>query len=135
MTDFGKAGKINSREDDNSVLVRLDQGQYLFFRMTAQGAEPIFTFACKHRARLSASQFSGHPKQVYEWTWGRGSNTADAADDMYVVSMLFITAIKYTLRVELRDENDQVLNLIKDIDYESQEPTDHFTETLRIFSV
>jgi hypothetical protein len=110
-------------------------GEYLYFKVTVKGAEPIFTFACKHRARRSAQQFSGHPKGEYEWTWSHNNNESDAADDMYVVGMLFITAIKYTLLVEHRSQDDQLINKLKDIDYESQEPSDSFTEALRVFTI
>jgi hypothetical protein len=134
MPDFGVAGKLTIREFDGAVKVRVSQGEHLFFRLTVQGAVPIFTFACKHIPRLSEHEFSGHPKKVYEWTWSRGSDESDAGDDMYGVAMSFLTAIRYTLLVEHRDQGGNLINLLKDIDYESQHPTDNFTEVLRVFT-
>lgn len=134
MPDFGVAGKITVREFDGAVKVRVGQGEHLFFRLTVQGAEPIFTFACKHKARLSEHEFPGHPKKVYEWTWSRSADESDASDDMYGVAMTFLTAIRYTLLVEHRDAQGTLINLLKDIDYESQHPQDNFTETLRVFT-
>lgn len=134
MADFGVAGKLTIREYTSSVKVRISQGQYLAFRLTVQGAEPIFTFACKHKARLSEHQFPGHPKQVYEWTWSKGVDESDAQNDMYAIGMAFITAIRYTLVVEHREADDTLVELLKDIDYESTNPADSFTETLRIIT-
>ena len=134
MADFGVAGKLTIREFDAAVKVRVSQGEYLFFRLTVKGAEPIFTFACKHKARLSEHQFAGHPKKVYEWTWSKGQNESDLPMDMYAVGMSFITAIRYTLLVEHRDQNDGLIDLLKDIDYESTHSADNFTETLRVLT-
>lgn len=143
MADFGKSGKLTIRAHDVAALVNLSAGEYLFYKLTVKGAESIFTYACKDRARLSEHQFSGHPKQVYEWTWCRGSalkpnapnEQSDADDDLYAVTMAFITAIKYTLLVEQRRQDDSVVRTVKDLDFESKAPEDTFTETLRVFTV
>jgi len=71
MADFGKSGKLTIRTHDVAALVSLTNKEYLYYKLTVQGAEPIFTFACMHGPRLSEHQFSGHPKKVYEWTWCR----------------------------------------------------------------
>lgn len=133
MSDFGKGGKITIRENDNAVMVNVSSGEHLHYKLTVKGAEPIFTFACKHKARLSEHEFNGHPKKVYEWDWCKSMDESDSTDDLYVVAMLFITAVKYTLLVEHRDNKGSLVNKLKDIDYESQEPTDNFTEILRVF--
>jgi hypothetical protein len=141
MPSFGNAGKLTIRTHDVAALVKLSVGEYIHYKLTVQGAEPIFTFACKHKARLSENEFAGHPKQVYEWTWSRAASLGqlpneinDASDDMYVVTLAFITAIKYTLKVEQRNSSDGVIRTLKDIDYESQDPQDTFTEILRVFT-
>ncbi|HZI85250.1 MAG TPA: hypothetical protein VFD48_00340 [Pyrinomonadaceae bacterium] len=134
MSDFGVAGKLTIREFDAVVKVRVSNGEYLHFNLTVKGAEPIFSFVCKHRVRLSERDFDSHPKQVYAWTWSKGQNEADAADDTYGVIMSFIAAVRYTLRVEHRDRDDNLINLLKDIDYESQHAADSFTETIRVFT-
>lgn len=135
MADFGQAGKRTVRVYKGAVIVRFSQGEFLSFRLTAKGAEPIFTFACMHRALLSEHEFEGHPQQVYEWTWGRNEpGQIDAEDDMYGVAMSFITAIKYTLLVEHRGKDGGIIKVLKDIDYESQAPQDNFTEILEVLA-
>jgi hypothetical protein len=142
MADFGKAGKLTIRHDDVAAQIDITAGEFLFYRLTAKGAEPIFTFGCKHRVRFSEHQFAGHPKATYEWTWNRplpGSSipneSNDAPDDMYGVAMSFIATIQYTLLVEHRDRNNNLIRVVKDVDYESQDPTDNFTESLRLFTI
>lgn len=136
MPDFGKAGTrtVRNNADAGAVVVHIGNGEYLSFKLSVQGAEPIFTFACKHRALLSAHQVQGHPKQVYEWTWSRNGDESDDSDDTYVLSMLFIRAVKYTLTVEHRRQNNDLISTLKDIEYASQEPSDHFTEILEILT-
>lgn len=134
MADFGKTGKVTIREDAVGVEVDVNGGQYLSYQLTAQGSGPIFKWACEHKLRLRQSDFAGHPKQTYEWTWSRqNSAEGDSDDDIYTLEMRFSSAIKYTLVVELRDNSDQPIKTVKDVDFESQTPEDWFGSTLRIF--
>jgi hypothetical protein len=134
MSDFGVAGKRTVREFDGAVKVHVSKGQHLFFRLTVQGAEPIFSFVCQDKARLSEHQFPGHPKKVYEWNWSKEGDESDRESDVYGVTMSFFTAIRYTLVVEHREDDGTLIDLLKDIDYESNHPADNFTETLRILT-
>lgn len=134
MPDFGKGGKITIRKDENAVMVDITNGEYLFYKLTAEGAVPIFAFACQHTDRLSSDKdFPGHPKSEYEWSWSKRSDESDAAIDVYVVGMAFATAIKYTLLVEHRDKNNNKIKTLKDLDLESQVATDHFKSSIDVF--
>lgn len=128
MPDFGKAGTITIRSNRDSAIVRVSDGEYLNFKLTAQGGIPIFTFACAHRPLLSATP-TGPQQQVYEWAWCRNNpEDSDNRADRLVVSMAFTAAVKYTLVVEHRRRDDSLVKKLKDIDYESQDPLDDFTE-------
>lgn len=132
--DFGSAGKATIRISKIGVGVDLDAGQYLFYRLTVQGAEPIFDWACEHITRLTSRDLDNHPTNVYEWTWGRDApGRPDDDDDVYGVEMRFTATTKYTLFVELRDANDTPIRTLKDLDLASQAPEDFFVSTLRIF--
>jgi len=134
--DFGEAGKVTIRVENVGVEVDLAVGQYLFYRLTVQGAPPLFAWTCEHKRRLAGKDFQGHPKKVYEWTWCRGSTSdKDANIDTYSVGMRFTAATKYTLLVELRDRDDEPIRTVKDLDFESQAPQDSFTSTLDILVV
>ena len=143
MADFGKAGKLTIRKHNVAAVVNLTNKEYLYYKFTVKGVAPIFTFACKDKPRLREQEFAGHPKKVYEWTWARSSALpnmpnpeSDSGDDMYGVAMSFFAApIKYTLFVEHRDQADQAIRTLKDIDYESTDPHDNFTESVRLFAI
>jgi hypothetical protein len=143
MADFGNTGTITVRENTPAVEVNVTDGEYIFYQLTASGAVPIFVFACKHKSRLAASDFDGHPKAVYEWTWSHpGENSedvpnveSDKSKDTYAVVMHFAAAIKYTLLVEHRDRDDNLIETLKDMDFESQAPEDLFSEGLRVAEV
>src|SRR5947209_9420708 len=136
MADFGKAGKLTRRTSETATLIRLSEGEFLAYKLTVQGAEPIFTFACKHKIRRSEHQFEGHPKQVYEWTWCKGSPAeSDGDDDTYVVAMSFIAAVKYTLLVTQHRPDGSLIKTLKDIDLERDQPTDNFTSSLGVFTI
>jgi len=136
MPDFGNAGTRTIRQNRLAVIVNIANGEYLFFRLTVQGAQPEFAFACEHRTLRSSTvqDFPGHPQQVYEWTWGKDPLDSDNNDDMYGVRVKFTAAIKYTLLVVHRRKDDSVIKVLKDIDYASQDPSDQFQELLHVFS-
>jgi hypothetical protein len=130
MADFGNAGKLTIRTDKGAVMVKA--GQHIHYCLTVSGATPIFTFVCEHKPRLSAEDF-GPPKQTYEWDW-RFPADADAPDDTYVVAMSFLTALKYTLRAELRTANDNMLSLLKDFDAESNDAHDKYPSSIEVIA-
>ena len=49
--------------------------------------------------------------------------------------MHFAAAMKYTLVIEQRDRNNQLIQTLKDIDFESKSPEDKFPEGLRVVQV
>jgi hypothetical protein len=140
MPDFGNTGTITVRSSVPAVTVNVTDGEYLFYQLTVSGAVPIFVFACKHKSRFAGSDFDGHPKAVYEWTWSHPGEisedvpnvTSDGSPDNYGVVMHFAAAIKYTLLVEHRDSEDNLIDTLKDMDFESQAPEDEFSEGLRV---
>lgn len=137
MPDFGTAGTITVRNNrrKNAVDVKFNQGEYLYFRVKVSGPTASFTFNCNDGAILSSktADFPNHPQQVYEWTKKAADVHSD--DDMHGLRMLFITNHKYTYFVEHRDASNNIIEILKDVDFESQNNKDKFTELLRIFRV
>lgn len=135
-THFGTAGTRDERTYEPSVTVQFDEGEFLHFKLTVSGAEPLFSFACKDQKRLSQSDFEDHPTSVYEWDLGTGKEQEpDKKKDVYVVGMLFTTAIKYTLEVAHCRRSGSVIEQLIDVDYKSLAPEDKFREILSVFSV
>jgi hypothetical protein len=135
MGNFGNAGKRTARTDIDTVMVHISSGESLYYKVIAKGAEAVFTFACAHRLLKAANQFPGHPKQTYEWKWLKNPGEGDASQDIYGMQFSFISAVKYTLRIEHRNAQDAVIQLLQDIDYESKDPKDWYQESLEVFLV
>lgn len=135
-THFGKAGTRDERTYITSVTVQFDEAEYLHFKVTVSGAEPLLSFACKDQERLSQSDFPNHPTDIYQWDLGSGKDQEpDQKEDVYALGMLFTTAVKYTLEVEHRRENGDVITQLIDVDYESTAPEDKYREILSVFSI
>lgn len=133
MGSFGNAGKRTVRTSKDGVGVSLTNGEHLNYKLTALGAVPVFNLSCEHRTLFSETDF-GPPKMNYEREWPKAPSEKDSDDDVYVFSLSFFKATKYTLVVERHDATHKVLEVLKDIDYESDDPADAFRETLRVFS-
>ena len=144
MADFGQAGKITVRGMRREI-VRLhpNEGQYLYFKLTVRGGTPIFNFLRDNLRLIREESFSGHPKQVYQWTLGRKTTPTDPDeemltvntendDHMYLVGMNFANTVEYTLLVEHRDAEDNVIRVLKDMDFESNNSLDFFRELLEV---
>lgn len=132
---FGIAGTRTVRMHVGAVTVNVDDGEFLHYKLTVQGAIPVFDFACKDRTLFDAKDFPGHPKQIYEWDLGKSPNKLDSNDDVYVVGMFFVgNALKYTLLVEHRLKDNTVKEVAIDADYTSQNSEDKFREILSVFT-
>jgi hypothetical protein len=139
VSGFGNKGTRTARKDRNAVEVNTGAGEYLSFVLTVKGAKAIFTFSCMHQAFKTESSFPGFPAiDEFSWTWGENPSELHhkedgLEDDEYVVRMSFVPAIKYTLIVKHCRANGTTLRVLKDIDYESQDPKDRFGELLTVF--
>jgi hypothetical protein len=136
---FGTKGKRTARADANAVEVNATAGEYLSFDLAVRGASALFTFSCLHKLHMNQSSFQGFPSvDRFTWNWGKRASDFQhgdvlLAEDEYLVRMSFVPAIKYTLVVERRNRDGDTLEVLKDIDYESQDPTDRFGELLTVF--
>jgi hypothetical protein len=101
--------------------VRVNQGQHLHYFITVSGQRGVFALSCRHKTHFDASQL-GPPKKNYDVVWPRSSADEEAGQDGedYTFTMSFVSALKYTLRVELHDSSHTVVDngLIVDADYE-----------------
>jgi hypothetical protein len=131
MSDFGNAGKLTVRVDNGAVMVKA--GQQIQYSLTVQGEIPIFAFACTHKTWLTDQSFPG-PQRQYSWAWKFPAD-ADDTDDVYVVEMSFLTALKYTLRAELQTANGNMLSVIKDLDAESNDSNDKFPSSIEVIAL
>lgn len=127
MGSFGVAGTRTKRVFNTLLRVNLTGGEHLHYFITAEGATPIFNLSCEHKT-LWSEQSLGPPAMNYERVWPKTPLEADSDRDEYVFMMSFFAATKYTLRIERHDAGHQVLAVVQDIDYESNDHSDRFRE-------
>jgi hypothetical protein len=99
--------------------VQIDEGQHLHYFITVEGSAPIFTLACEHKPHFAANEL-GPPRQNYDIVWPRSSADEPGQDgDTYTFGMSFAGADMYTLRVELHNEDHELVGdeVIVDADY------------------
>lgn len=109
----------------NRGQVRVAPNQHLHYFVRVEGATPTFTVTCMHKVHFRASDF-GPPRQDYDFVWPASAADEEPNDDgdNYAFSVGFIAALKYSLRVELHDEDHNMVGagLIVDADFESENP-------------
>jgi len=112
--------------------VRVNDGQHLHYFVTVEGAAPVFSLSCKHKTHFNAMSL-GPPKKHYEVVWPKSAADEEPSQDgeAYAFSMSFAAALKYTLVVELHDNNHNRVGdgVIVDADYESDNPLISCNET------
>jgi hypothetical protein len=119
--DFGKAGRLKIRTDEQGALVNVSAGEFIRSKLTTKGpGQALFSFGCQHRPLWSATDFPGHPQKSYEWRHFTQPGDADAPADTYALTIAFIGGItSYTFRVERVAKNGTVVATLKDFDASS----------------
>jgi hypothetical protein len=130
MADFGFAGDLTIREDKSVVRLDLSKDESLFYRVVVQGAQPIFSLACRHGILWDQND-SQVQSNTYEKDWSKQPGLH--VDDYHSFTMSFASADRYTLVVERRDAAGQVLEKLKDLDCSSSDPRDYYTVILNIY--
>jgi hypothetical protein len=115
----------------------VSDGQHLHYFITCVGAVPVFSLSCTHKTHFDAKTL-GERRQDYEVVWPRSSadETEDQDGEFYTFAMSFLGAIKYTVRVELHDDNHARVGgdngVVLDADYESDNAANDFFQTWKV---
>ena len=127
---FGNAGTLTTRVDKSAVLLNFKDGERLRYRLKAEGAAPIFTLANTHRILWRSGDPS--PASGYERVWPKDESEIDANVEMLSFSVSFVAATKFTLTVERIDKSGNVIEVVKNKDYQSTDASDNYSDALRI---
>ena len=112
------------------VVIDTQNGEFLHYRITVEGANPKFVFSSTERPKiLEAKDFPGHPKASYEFDFLRNPADIDKPLDTFTIAMLFIAASKYHLAIS-HHRADGTDVVIKDRTFESDDP-----ETIKFTAV
>jgi hypothetical protein len=133
VVKFGKAGTATVRANEAGATINTSQGEMVVCTVTSMGAGvPTFTVTRDATELHRASKFPGHPKPKYQWILTKTDGSLPNGKSGFALNLSF-AATQYTYAMEHCDEFGGRIKLLKDIDYESAEPEDAFSEPVLIF--
>lgn len=130
MADFGTAGKRTVRASEVAATVNLTNGECLICTLDVTGAVPLFTFSCTHHAAIQTA--AGPPSSRYQWSVYDEANSRTSGDVHVLMLQFSGGAFSYRYRMELFDQNMALLRTLKDVDYETADPSDVANEPIRL---
>lgn len=117
-----------------TVPVSPSAGEFLFFRVDAQGPLPQFHFSSDIKGiLLNQGMFPQDPALFYEWTFLRDPSDIQQFE-LVTVALLFAANAHYSYRVNVHGPAGLIRNVL-DIDYTGTAATDFDSETFRILIV
>lgn len=133
--------KVTVRTEIAAVFIRASKGEYLLYKVTVLGPEPIFTLVDSKNDKLLLSQDnqpSSQVPRVYQRKWPLPADPVSTITN-HTLGMHFLGAVqekmKYTYVVELHNSDDTVKLKLIDKDYESTTPEDVFFQALGVTTV
>lgn len=135
LVTFPLAGTETIRANEAGAVVDAAAQQMIICTITVEGGMPAFVFTRDSVTLQDARTTAGHPKKKYQWVLSHADGTLTVEDAAYTLVVSFAGAFKYTYVMELCDAVGARLVLLKDVDYESAEPTDIRAENILIGTV
>jgi hypothetical protein len=134
VVKFGKAGSAVVRANEAGATIQTSQGEMIVCTVTSLGAGvPTFTVTRGAAEVHRASSFPGHPKAKYQWILTKADGSLPNGKSGFALNLAF-AATQYTYAMEHCDEFGGRIRLLKDIDYESADPEDAFSEPILVFA-
>lgn len=114
-------------------LSDLKNGEYLLYKLKVWGAKGIFSVVDeKGRVLMKNNDYPGLD-QDYVRKWPKTPTDIPVENDIiYTLVVSFVAATKYSYIVELVRENGALSEVIKNIDFESENAGDSDYNTLRV---
>jgi hypothetical protein len=131
---FPTAGTETVRANEAARIVKTSANREIVIcTVTSRGGGvPTFVFTRDGVEQQRASGFEGHPTNRYQWVLSRQDGTLPDGASVFVLALSFTTT-QYTYVMEHCDEFGSRIAVLKDIDYESANGEDSFTEAIQIF--
>ena len=113
------------RANDSEVEVNLSGGEYIDYSLTVSGARGAFSLTDgKKRVVMMDSDWPAS-QRTFHRRWPLDTPQAPPeASVMHTLTFSFFTAFKYSYVASLCSADGKVLRIIKDMDFESQNPLD-----------
>jgi hypothetical protein len=125
--------RVSNVPNPATVQVSPQQGEFLFFRVRAQGPIPKFQFSSDIKGQLlNQSTFPQDPSTNYEWTFLRDPSDVQQFE-LLSVAFLFAGNREYRYQVSVHGPGGPVRDVI-DIGY-TGDAVDFDTEVFRVLIV
>ena len=124
----------NVTTETPAVFVDVSGGEFLRYRLTAQGSQPVFTLVDSRVDSLLLSNQSppiSNVPLVFERRWPLPIDSVSTATN-HTMGLHFIAAPQYHYEVGLFNANGQLQRSLIDISYSSNVPEDVFFQGLSV---
>lgn len=123
---MGANRKVNDGNDAGGVALRATSpiNDYLIYKVTVSGAQPQFTLV--ERGTKKVLLAAPPPvQQDYERRWPLAGTDQVNKGDLFEhnLGMVFLKAVKYRYVIEHYDDGDNLLAVLKDVEWSSSAPT------------
>ncbi|HZH31143.1 MAG TPA: hypothetical protein VEY11_10305 [Pyrinomonadaceae bacterium] len=123
---MGADRKINGGKDAGGVVLRATSpiNDYLLYKVTVSGAQPHFTLVERGRP-LPLLEAPPPVQKTYQRKWPIAGTDQVSKGDMFEhnLGMAFLKAVKYRYVIEHYDDGDNLIAVLKDVEWSSQNPT------------
>jgi hypothetical protein len=128
------AVQTNVTKETAAVFVNVSGGDFLLYKLTPRGAQPVFTLVDSRVDKLLLSNqstpISNNP-EVFERRWPQPIDSVSTATN-HTMGLHFIAATQYRYEVGLFDSSGQLKRSLVDITYSSTVPDDVFFQGLGV---
>ncbi|MDQ3817579.1 MAG: hypothetical protein M3362_07810 [Acidobacteriota bacterium] len=137
----GNAGGVKKtvRKEISAVFLNATLDEFLLYKLTVQGATPIFTLVDTNNNLIMSSNDAPNPpgSGTYQRVWPKPADPVSTTT-VHTLGIHFLAALKYTYVVEHRVRTSAGSDLkeqLMDIDFESSTATDWVFEGLTVTTI
>jgi len=130
------AVQTNVTKETAAVFVNVSGGDFLLYKLTPRGAQPVFTLVDSRVDKLLLSNQSAPVSNnplVFERKWPQPIDSVPTATN-HTMGLHFIAATQYRYEVGLFDSSGQLKRSLIDITYSSTVADDVFFQGLGVTS-
>ena len=127
--------KIVRKETPSIKLKRtnLRNGEYLLYRLKVWGNRGVFSLVDNEKKVLMKDTDFPDPQQEFVCIWPKKKNEIEEEKDLlHTLSLSFATASKYTFSVQHHKTDGSQVEVLEDIDFESNDTKDEDSTAFRV---
>lgn len=111
----------------------LRNGEYLLYRLKVWGSRGVFSLVENEKKFLMRDTDFPAPRQEFVCIWPKRKNEIEEEKDLlHTLSLSFATARKYNFSIQHHKTDGSQIELLQDIDFESDDTKDEDSTALRV---